>query len=130
MIGQDAIFHMAAETGTGQSMYEIQRYIDVNIGGTGIMLNILANNSHTIKKIVVASSRAIYGEGKYQCAKHGAVFPKAREDQHMAKANFDCKCPFCEGEIILLPTSEDSIIHPSSVYGITKQTQEQMLFIL
>ena len=59
ILGQDAIVHLAAETGTGQSMCESQKYIDVNSGGTGTMLDILTNYSHNINKIVVASSRAI-----------------------------------------------------------------------
>ena len=62
LAGQDAIVHLAAETGTGQSMYEIRRYVDVNIGGTGLMLDLLANGEYQVKKIVVASSRSIYGE--------------------------------------------------------------------
>jgi len=128
--GQDAIIHMAAETGTGQSMYEIQKYIDVNIGGTGIMLNILANKSHTIKKIVLASSRAVYGEGKYECTEHGVVFPKTREDSDMSNGSYYCKCPICQEKVLLLPTSEDSKIHPSSVYGITKQSQEQIVLTM
>jgi len=125
--GQDAIVHLAAETGTGQSMYEIQKYVDINIGGTAIMLDILTNEKHSVKKIVVASSRAIYGEGKYSCATHGLVYPTDRTDVDMAKGDFECKCPICGGEIELLPTSEDSTIHPSSIYGITKQNQEQMV---
>ena len=64
--GQDAIVHYAAETGTGQSMYEVKKYIDVNIGGTAILLDLLVNTDHNIKKVVVASSRSIYGEGKYR----------------------------------------------------------------
>jgi len=62
--GQDAIVHLAAETGTGQSMYEIEKYTNVNIGGTAIMLDLLTNNTQKVKKIVIASSRSIYGEGK------------------------------------------------------------------
>lgn len=66
MQGQEAIVHLAAETGTGQSMYEVDRYVDVNIRGTGLMLDILVQNDrNTVRKVVVASSRAIYGEGKY-----------------------------------------------------------------
>jgi len=128
--GQDAIIHMAAETGTGQSMYEIKKYIDVNIGGTGIMLNILANKLHTIKKIVLASSRAVYGEGKYECTEHGVVFPKTREDSDMSNKSYYCKCPICHEKVLLLPTSEDSKIHPSSIYGITKQSQEQIVLTM
>ena len=67
--GQDAVIHLAAETGTGQSMYEIIKYNEVNILGTSHLLNILANESHSIQKMVIASSRSIYGEGKYLCEK-------------------------------------------------------------
>jgi len=125
--GQDAIIHLAAETGTGQSMYEIQKYIDVNIGGTATMLDILANKPHQIKKIVVAASRAIYGEGKYKCSDHGIVYPTERLDEDMAKGDFQCKCPICNKDVEILSTTEDSKIHPTSVYGITKQNQEQLV---
>ena len=124
---QDAVIHLAAETGTGQSMYQVQKYVDVNIGGTAILLDILANTEHSIKKVIIASSRAIYGEGKYQCPNHGTVFPVERLDSEMSKGDFDCKCPICHEKLELLPTTEDSKIHPTSVYGITKQNQEQMV---
>ena len=124
--GQDAVIHLAAETGTGQSMYEIKRYCDVNVGGTALLLDILTNQKHTIQKIVVASSRAIYGEGKYECNEHGVVYPDERKDIDMRNGDFECKCPVCNQKLILLPTCEDSKIHPASVYGITKQNQEQM----
>jgi dTDP-L-rhamnose 4-epimerase len=128
--GQDAIIHLAAETGTGQSMYEIHKYTDINITGTAIMLDILANNNHTIKKVIVASSRAIYGEGKYKCPEHGIVYPNSRIDQDMKSGDFECKCTICGSNLELLSTSEDSKIHPSSLYGITKQTQEQMVLTI
>lgn len=125
--GQDAIIHLAAETGTGQSMYEIERYVSVNIGGTSVLLDILSNEKHNIKKVIVASSRAIYGEGKYICKSHGIVYPDPRLDENMSKGDFNCKCPICMQDISLMPTSEDSKIHPTSVYGITKQNQEQLV---
>jgi dTDP-L-rhamnose 4-epimerase len=124
---QDAIIHLAAETGTGQSMYEIKKYCDVNVMGTAIMLDILANTKHSIQKIIVASSRAIYGEGKYNCQEHGIVYPDERNDADMQNGDFECKCPFCGTAVYALATSEDSKIHPSSIYGITKQNQEQMV---
>lgn len=125
---QDAVIHLAAETGTGQSMYEIERYVNVNIGGTALMLDILANDkAHTVKKVIVASSRAIYGEGKYHCAAHGIVYPEVRKDNDLSGGDFECKCPICKGEVVILPTCEESKIHPTSVYGITKQNQEQMV---
>jgi dTDP-L-rhamnose 4-epimerase len=127
---QDAIIHLAALTGTGQSMYEIENYIKVNIGGTALLLDILSNNKHSIKKIVIASSRAIYGEGKYRCEKHGEVFPLHRSNDNMQKGDFECKCPICNNDVSLMPTDEESKIHPSSIYGITKQTQENMVLTI
>lgn len=127
---QDAIVHLAAETGTGQSMYEIQKYVDVNISGTSLLLDILANSNHSIKKIVVASSRAIYGEGKYLCIYDGIVYPIARKDEDMNKGDFECKCPICGNILELVPTDENSKIHPTSIYGITKQVQEQMVLTM
>jgi dTDP-L-rhamnose 4-epimerase len=125
--GQEVIIHLAAETGTGQSMYEIERYSSVNIGGTALMLDLLTNSKHSVKKVIVASSRAIYGEGRYKCEVHGEVFPASRKDEDMARGDFECKCPVCGAEVMLMSTTEESKIHPTSVYGISKQTQEQLV---
>jgi dTDP-L-rhamnose 4-epimerase len=127
LANQDAVIHYAAETGTGQSMYQIHKYSDVNIGGTAMLLDILASNHHTIKKIVVASSRAIYGEGCYSCHVHGEVFPSSRDETDLVKGNFECKCPICGTTVNLRPTHEDSICNSSSVYGVTKYFQEKLL---
>jgi len=125
----DVIVHLAAETGTGQSMYEVSRYVDVNIGGTAIMLDILANQKTNIKKVVVASSRAIYGEGKYLSAELGAVYPSHRKAEDMDKGNFEVTYPGAS-LLQMAATDEESKIHPSSVYGITKQNQEQMVMLV
>lgn len=126
----DYVIHLAAETGTGQSMYEIQRYVDVNIGGTALLLDILTNTKHHVKRVVVAESRAIYGEGKYHCEKCGDVYPKERKDEDMARGDFECHCPMCGGKVTLVATTEDSAIHPSSVYGIGKQVQGQLVHLI
>lgn len=128
--GQDAVIHLAAETGTGQSMYEIEKYVKTNIGGTSLLLDILTNAKHKVKRVLVAESRAIYGEGKYQCPKCGDVYPLERKDEDMAHGFFECKCPKCGGKIILKATTEDSAIHPSSVYGIAKQVQGQLVHLI
>ena len=128
--GQDAVIHLAAETGTGQSMYEIEKYVDTNIGGTALLLDILTNAKHHVKRVLVAESRAIYGEGKYHCSKCGDVYPLDRCDEDMSKGNFECKCPKCGGEVELVATTEDSAIHPSSVYGIAKQVQGQLVHLV
>lgn len=124
------VIHLAAETGTGQSMYEIKRYIDVNIGGTALLLDILTNTSNRVKRVVVAESRAIYGEGRYYCGRCGDVYPTERKDMDMAMGDFDCHCPKCGGKITPVPTTEDSTIHPSSVYGVGKQVQGQLVHLV
>jgi len=126
----DVVVHLAAETGTGQSMYEIEKYTDVNIKGTSIFLDILANEKHSVKKMIIASSRSIYGEGKYDCPKCGIVYPNERKDEDMKNGDFSVKCPHCGANAKLMPTDEESKIHPSSIYGITKQVQEQMFLVM
>ena len=128
--GQDAVVHLAAETGTAQSMYEITRYNEVNIIGTSHLLNILANENHTIEKMIIASSRSIYGEGKYFCNHDGHVYPFDRQEEDLLQGNFEPRCPFCKGKLELNPTDEISKIHPSSIYGITKHQQEQMILLM
>jgi dTDP-L-rhamnose 4-epimerase len=126
----EVVVHLAAETGTGQSMYEIEKYTDVNIKGTSIFLDILANEKHSVKKMIIASSRSIYGEGKYECEKCDIVYPNERKDVDMDRGDFAAKCPKCDANAKLLATDEDSKIHPTSIYGITKQVQEQMFMVM
>ncbi len=123
----EVIVHLAAETGTGQSMYQISHYVETNIGGTALMLDILANTKTSVKKVVVASSRAIYGEGKYLSQQKGIVYPAHRLAENMDAGNFEVTYEGLTEPLELLATDEDSKIHPSSVYGITKYNQEQMV---
>ena len=144
--GQEAIIHLAAETGTGQSMYEIEKYVNTNIGGTALMLDIkyvntniggtalmldiLTNAKHNVKRVIVAESRAIYGEGKYYSPLlEKDVYPEERLDENMCKGEFECTYPNA-GKLQLVATTEDSKIHPSSVYGITKQVQGQLVHLV
>lgn len=125
--GVDTVVHLAAETGTGQSMYAIQHYADVNVGGTALLLDLIANEGFPISRLVVASSRAVYGEGKYQCSVHGVQHPDARSDAAMANRQFEHVCPLCQQVLELMPTDESSALRPSSIYGVTKLAQEQMV---
>lgn len=125
--GKDVVVHLAAETGTGQSMYQIRKYTDVNIGGTALMLDLLTRIPHSVKKVVVASSRAIYGEGKYLTADGTAVYPGHRTAEKMASGDFEVSVEGTDKPLTLVATDEESKIHPSSVYGITKQVQEQLV---
>jgi len=128
---RDAIVHLAAETGTGQSMYEIGRYQQINIGGTAAILDVLINNPGLCsRKLVLASSRAVYGEGKYCCSEHGNVYPPGRTPVALKAGKCDPLCPECGAPCTAVATSEDSPHKPLSFYGLTKSVQEKIAFML
>jgi dTDP-L-rhamnose 4-epimerase len=127
---QDVVVHLAAETGTGQSMYEVMRYQDVNIGGTAAIMNSLVNSSKSrVSKVVVASSRAIYGEGKYRCGEHGVVYPGGRRLEDLQARQYEPCCPVCKAPCDPEATSEDAPNRSLSFYGLTKQVQEEMVLM-
>ncbi|SHH46950.1 NAD-dependent epimerase/dehydratase family protein [Clostridium grantii] len=128
--GVDYIIHLAAETGTGQSMYEINRYTDVNIKGTSNLLEVILKNKLPIKKIILSSSRSVYGEGMYYCEEHGIVVPKSREIDDMKNGDFEVKCPVCAGTVELRDTTEECNLTPISYYAYTKLAQEKMLEVM
>lgn len=131
LVNVDAIIHLAAETGTGQSMYEVEKYVSTNIGGTAIMLDILANSQHHVKRVIVAESRAIYGEGRYWSDDlQQYVYPESRDDSAMSAGKFDVTYPGTNSTLRLVATTEDSLSHPTSVYGITKQVQGQLVHLV
>ena len=126
----DLVIHLAAETGTGQSMYEIEKYVDTNIKGTSILLDKIVNEKLNVKKLIVASSRAIYGEGKFRCTEHGIVYPESRKDEDMKNGDFNVKCPICGKNVRMELTDEESKSHPTSVYGYTKKAQEELSLLI
>jgi dTDP-L-rhamnose 4-epimerase len=125
----NVIVHLAAETGTGQSMYKIAHYTEVNVLGTALLLDVLVNSSnHDVKKVIIASSRAVYGEGRYFSDElNEFVYPEHRSATDMAAGDFEVKYPGCSKQLKLVATDENSRLHPSSVYGITKLHQEQLI---
>jgi dTDP-L-rhamnose 4-epimerase len=127
---RDALVHLAAETGTGQSMYEVSRYQDVNIGGTAAILDCLVNQPNCrVNKVVVASSRAVYGEGKYRCDEHRIVYPGARRLAELEVGQYEPCCPVCGRACVPEATSEDAPSNPLSFYGLTKRVQEDMILM-
>jgi dTDP-L-rhamnose 4-epimerase len=128
--GQETVVHLAAETGTGQSMYEVEHYEEVNVKGTAILIDFLVNNKESqVKKVVVASSRAVYGEGKYCCIDHGTIYPSMRNTEDLKNGKYEPLCPICSAECKVLPTDEDSKVEPASFYGLTKLMQEKMILM-
>lgn len=128
LTGQNVVVHYAAETGTGQSMYMVDHYTRVNVQATAMMLDILGSRKdHGVKRMVVASSRSIYGEGRYLDASGRPTYPAHRDEADMQAGRFDLYDPHTNAPLTLVATDEESLIHPSSVYGITKQVQEQLV---
>ena len=126
---QDFIIHLAAETGTGQSMYDISNYTEVNVLGTAKMLEALSETKSKVKKIILASSRAVYGEGKYICLqKERFLFPLQRSEKDLKNAQFEIK----DNNSLLkyVATDENSELHPLSIYAINKLQQEQMVLFM
>jgi dTDP-L-rhamnose 4-epimerase len=127
LAGQQGVVHFAAETGTGQSMYEVVRYERTNVGGSALLYELLGKRRNgTLERMVVASSRSIYGEGAYRCERDGLVYPLPRSVDEKQTGRFDPVCPVCSGECQTVPTPESAPSQPSSFYGLTKQVQEQM----
>lgn len=125
----DAIFHEAAVVGVGQSMYEIEHYTHNNTLGTAKLLNYLANNKHSVKRILVASSMSAYGEGLYKCQKCGPVRPPLRTDKQMGGKTWELICPNCKRFLKPIGIPEDQPFHCNSIYAVTKQFQEDMVMI-
>lgn len=126
---QDLVYWLAAETGTGQSMYRVRRYADANVGAVATLFDLLVRDLGAVSRVVLTSSRAVYGEGAYVCPLHGQVVPSARLAHH-STLGWNPPCPGCGGSITPLPTPEESRPRPGSVYGWTKLAQEQLLDLL
>lgn len=122
----EVVFHKAAMVGVGQSMYQISRYMDVNTMGTSRLLDIIANKENQVRKIVVASSMSVYGEGSYECGDCGVVYPRLRPEEQLKSHNWEMKCPVCGKVVSPLPTAEDKPLMPTSIYAISKRDQEEM----
>lgn len=122
----DVVFHEAAKVGVGQSMYQIIGYVNTNILGTANLLQILVNSKHKVKKLIVASSMSIYGEGSYNCKKCGLVFPTLRDSRQLRKRDWELKCPLCRKAVTSFSTNENKPLFPTSIYAINKRDQEEM----
>ncbi len=124
--GIDALFHFAANVGVGQSQYEIARYTSTNVAGTANLLDILANEHHTIRKLVVASSMSIYGEGLYRDPETGQpASPQIRSIDQLASRDFEVRHPVSGARLEPVRTPESKPSHCESIYALNKRDQEE-----
>ncbi len=125
--GVEAILHLAAAVGVGQSMYQPVHYCSVNVGGTAQLLELLVETPASVHKVVVASSMSVYGEGAYRCEACGEVFPLGRDPRDLADGFWELRCPFCRRFVTPLPTREGKPFAPTSIYAVTKRAQEELV---
>lgn len=128
--GVEAIYHEAAAVGVGQSMYQIEKYTDVNTRGTAALLDILVNEPNNVKKLIVASSMSIYGEGNYICKDCGKIEPRLRPLRQLVKRNWQMMCPVCGNPAELCPTTESKRLFPTSIYSMSKLHQEEFCLLI
>jgi dTDP-L-rhamnose 4-epimerase len=124
--GVDVVFHQASQVGVGQSMYQIQKYVSHNSEGTAVLLDAVINSRHKVKKLIVASSMSIYGEGAYSCIDCGLVYPALRSHRQLQERKWEMLCPKCGKIAKAIPTSEEKTLYPTSIYATTKRSQEEM----
>jgi dTDP-L-rhamnose 4-epimerase len=125
----DAIYHLAAAVGVGQSMYEISEYTSTNIQGTANVLQAILDTRSTPEKLVVASSMSIYGEGRYQCPKCGPSAPGARSGEQLKHKDWEVHCPRCGGTLQPSATDEQKPLQCTSIYALSKKAQEEMCLL-
>ena len=130
VLAAGAVVHFGAAVSVGQSMYQIDRYVDVNTRGTALLLDILVNAKHRVQKVVVASSIGVYGEGAYRCATHGAVAPTIRPEAQLAARDWEQRCPVCHEHVVSIPTDESKPLYRDNIYSMTKYHQEEMVLLI
>ena len=121
------IFHEASAVGVGQSQYQVKKYVDVNVGGTANLLDILVNFKHKVEKIIVAASMSSYGEGRGHCPTCGIGKPSFRPSQQMALGDWEVHCPKCNNHLSPISTDENTRRQCNSIYALTKKQQEDMV---
>ena len=130
VLASDAVVHFAAAVSVGQSMYQIDRYVSVNTGATGLLLDLLVNHKHHVQKVIVASSVGVFGEGGYRCEQCGAVAPGLRPEAQLARRDWEPHCPVCGRTVAPIPTAEDKTLLRDNIYSMTKYHQEEMVLLI
>ena len=128
--GVEGVLHEAAVVGVGQSMYEVERYVSANTLGAAVLLDVIANSSRRPRKLLVASSMSIYGEGAYVCERCGPSSPDVRPAEQLARREWELCCPSCGGILEPSPTPESKPLVPTSVYAITKRDHEELFLVI
>lgn len=122
----EVVIHCASAVGVAQSQYEVRKYVDVNVGGTAILLDRIANGAFRPKKLLIPTSMTSYGEGAYQCAEHGIVRPGLRPEAQLKERAWEPRCPECHSPCAPVPIAEDAERSSGTIYALSKNMQEDM----
>jgi dTDP-L-rhamnose 4-epimerase len=128
--GVDVVVHFAAAVGVGQSMYEIAHYASVNVLGTGTLLDVLVKGQHRPRRMIVASSMSIYGEGLHHCEGCGPQSTGPRPVSQLVRHDWAVRCPACGEPMESRPTPETKPSVPTSIYALNKRDQEEMMLLV
>ena len=118
--GVDVVYHLAAAQGL---LPEFSLFWQVNSAGTALLYELIVEKALPVRKVVISSSQAVYGEGRYRCPEHGAVYPDARSLARLDAGEWEHICSRCGAELEPLPTPEDSV-RPETMYAQSKYSQE------
>jgi dTDP-L-rhamnose 4-epimerase len=128
--GVDRVFHLGGVVGNGESMINVRRAVDVNSSGTATLMEAVLERRDSVRRVVAASSMVVYGEGSYDCPRHGRRAATLRPTERLRRREWEPLCDLCGAELTPVPTNEDAPLRPSSVYGITKRDQEELVLVL
>src|SRR6185503_8070970 len=118
LTGVDVVVHQAAMVGLGVDLDDLPEYVGCNDLGTAVLLAEMA--AAGVRRLVLASSMVVYGEGAYACPRHGPVRPAARAEPDLVAGRFDATCPHCGAALTPELIGEDAPLDPRSVYAATK----------
>jgi dTDP-L-rhamnose 4-epimerase len=126
----EVVFHLGGVVGNGESMVNVRRAEEVNSAGTAALLEAVLERRDSIRRVVVATSMVVYGEGAYRCPDDGDVPAPGRSPEQLRMRRWEPLCPSCGAELEPVPVSEEMPLRPTSVYGITKRDQEELALVV
>lgn len=118
----DAVFHFAAYQ---DNLPNYSKYFDVNATGTALLYEVIREKHLPVRKVIVASSQAVMGEGAYRCTKDGVIYPQMRPLEQLRRGDWELRCPLCRRRISYLP-SDEKVASPQSQYAMSKYAQEMI----
>ncbi len=130
LAGAELVFHLGGLVGNGQSMYDVQRYVDHNSVGTAVLIEAMLARRVQFSRLVVASSMVVYGDGAYDCIEHGRAHRVRRPIERLSQSIWEPLCSRCDRTVTPTATSEEHPLAPTSTYAISKRDQEELALVL